>query len=333
MELRRLGDTDIDLSVIGLGTWVFGGRWGGAEDEASAAACHAAIDAGCNWIDTADIYGQGRAERIVGQVLRERREEIVVSTKGGVAWAFEPDLRIWREARGDYLKMACDRSLEALGIDTIDIYHVHWPVEGVSADETMGALFDLQRAGKIRAVAVSNYDIGGLRAAREAGPFQAYQPGYHMFRREIENAELPWCAENGVGVLAYGPLAHGLFTGKMDATTTFPPNDWRAASELFTDDAFPDRVAAVAELQQVAREAGRAGGIAELAVAWVLRRPEVTSAIIGGRDAAQAKANASLAATPLSADEERAIEDVLARHPAASRHYGHGEPPLRQESS
>lgn len=329
MERRRLGTTGIELSAIGLGTWVFGGRWGGADDEASRAACHAAIDAGVNWIDTADIYGQGRAERIVGAVLRERRDEVIVATKGGVAWAFEPDLRIWREARADYLKMACERSLQALGIDTIDIYQVHWPVPGVEAAETMGAMEDLLRAGKIRAIGVSNYDVDGLRAAGAAGSLHAYQAGYHLFRREIEAAELPWCAENGVGVLAYGPLAHGLFTGKMSASTTFGANDWRAQSELFTDDAFADRVAAVGELQEVARESGRPGGVAELAVAWVLRRPEVTSAIIGARDAPQARANAALAARPLGPDEERAIDEVLARHPAAGRHYGHGEPPAR----
>jgi len=333
MERRQLGGTGIELSVIGLGTWVFGGRWGGADDEASRAACHAAIDGGVNWIDTADIYGQGRAERIVGQVLRERRDEVVVATKGGVAWAFEPELRIWREARADYLKMACERSLEALGIDTIDIYQVHWPVPGVDAEETMGAMEDLLREGKIRAIGVSNYGADDLRAAAAAGALHAYQAGYHLFRRDIEAAELPWCAEHAVGVLAYGPLAHGLFTGKMSASTTFAANDWRAQSELFTDDAFPDRVAAVGELQAVARDSGRAGGVAELAVAWVLRRPEVTSAIIGARDARQARANVALAARPLAPDEERAIDEILARHPAAGRHYGHGEPPARPPGS
>jgi aryl-alcohol dehydrogenase-like predicted oxidoreductase len=329
MERRRLGETDLELSVIGLGTWVFGGRWGGADDDASRAACHAAIDAGVNWIDTADIYGQGRAERIVGEVLRERRDEVLVATKGGVAWTFEPEFRIWREADGLYLEMACDRSLEALGIDTIDIYQVHWPVAGVPAEETMGAMESLKRAGKIRAIGVSNYDAAGLRAASAAGHLDSYQAGYHLFRRDIEAAELPWCAESRVGVLAYGPLAHGLLTGKMDESTSFAPNDWRAQSELFADDAFPDRVAAVRELEGVARESGRAGGVAELAVAWVLRRPEVTSAIIGARDADQARANAALAGRPLAPDEERAIDDVLARHPLAGRHYGHGEPPDR----
>ena len=148
-------------------------------------------------------------------------------------------------------------------------------------------------------------------------------------RREIEAAELPWCAEHGVGVLAYGPLAHGLLTGKMDETTTFPPNDWRAQSELFADEAFPERIAVVHELERIADEAGRPGGVAELAVAWVLRRPEVTSAIVGARDAVQATANARLAGAPLSDDEAAAVEAALAAHPLAARHYGHGEPPAR----
>lgn len=331
MERRRLGHTDLELSVIGLGTWVFGGRWGGAEDADSVAACHAAIDAGINWIDTADIYGQHRAERIVGRVLADRRDEVIVATKCGVAWTTEPSFRIWREAGGDYVRGAVDRSLAALGIDHIDLYQVHWPVKRVPAGETMGAMVELTQAGKIGAIGVSNYDADDLAAAEAAGPLDSFQAGYHLLRRDIEAAELPWCAANGVGVLAYGPLAHGLLTGKMTTATRFPPSDWRHDSELFADDAFGERISVVDELARVAVEAGRPGGVAELAVAWVLRRPDVTSAIIGARDAAQATANAALADRPLSDDEAAAVDEVLARHPAASRHYGHGEPPDRDD--
>ena len=331
MERRRLGGTDLELSVIGLGTWVFGGRWGGAEDADSVAACHASLDAGVNWIDTADIYGQHRAERIIGKVLKGRRDDVIVATKCGVAWTTEPSFRIWREASADYIRAAIDRSLQALGIDVIDLYQVHWPVERVAADETMGAMLELKQAGKIRAIGVSNYDMDDLAAAGAAGPLDSFQVGYHLMRREIEAAELAWCAGNDVGVLAYGPLAHGLLTGKMSAATTFAPGDWRNESELFADDAFPERIAVVEELARVADEAGRPGGVAELAVAWVLRRPEVTSAIVGARDADQARVNVRLAGRPLSADEAAAIDDVLARHPAASRHYGHGEPPDRDD--
>lgn len=334
MERRRLGQTDLALSVIGLGTWVFGGRWGGAEDADSAAACHAAIDAGVNWIDTADVYGQGRAERIVGEVVRARREEVLVATKGGVAWDAGPPLRIWREAGADYLRMALERSLRALGLDAVDLYQVHWPVAGVAAEETMGALLALRDAGKVRAIGVSNYGLGHLEAAGAVARIDSYQPGYHLFRRQIEAGELPWCGRNGVGVIAYGPLAHGLLTGKMTAGHTFGEGDWRAGSELFADAAaFGERVQAVRELEEVAREAGRPGGVAELAVAWVLRRPEVTAAIVGARDAGQATANAALAGRPLGADEEAAIEVVLAHHPDVGAAYGHGEPPDRSAAS
>ncbi len=329
METRQLGSTALHLSVIGLGTWVFGGRWGGADDGDSEAACRAALDAGVNWIDTADIYGQHRAERIVGKVLRERRDEVMVATKCGVAWTMEPTFQIWREAGGDYIRQAVDRNLQALGIDVIDLYQVHWPVKSVAAEETIGAMLDLKAAGKIRAIGVSNYDIDDLRAAQAVAPLDSFQVGYHAMRRAVEQAELPWCGDNNVGVLAYGPLAHGLLTGKMTAGTTFGPDDWRSQSEFFADEAFPQRVAVANELAAIAQAAGRAGGVAELAVAWVLRRPEVTSAIIGARNAAQAVANARLGERPLSDDEHRAVEDVLAKYPDAARPYGHGEPPTR----
>ena len=330
MERRRLGSTDLELTTIGLGTWVFGGRWGGADDDDSVAACHAALDAGINWIDTADIYGQGRAERIVGRVVRERRDDVIVATKAGVAWDLSSGtLQIWREASADYLRMSLERSLTALGLDHVDLFQVHWPVQSVAAEETIGALVDLRTEGKIRAIGVSNYDRGFLERAQAVAPIDSFQVGYHLFRDEIEAEELPWCGENNVGVLAYGPLAHGLLTGKMSAGASFPANDWRASSELFVDDAFGERVTAVHELAKVADEAGRPGGVAELAVAWVLRRPEVTSAIIGARNAEQARANAALMGTPLAADEAAAIEAVIERHPLTRRHYGHGEPPDR----
>jgi hypothetical protein len=238
-----------------------------------------------------------------------------------------PPLKIWREASADYLRMSCDRSLEALGLDHIDLFQVHWPVAGVSAEETIGVLVELRDAGKIRAVGVSNYHLADLEAAGAVAQIDSFQPGYHLMRRDIEAAELPWCAAHGTGVIAYGPLAHGLLTGKMTAATTFPENDWRATSELFADDAFAERIAVVAELEELARESGRPGGVAELAVVWVLRRPEITAAIIGARSPEQAVANVALAGRPLTADEDAAIEAILARHPEAARPYGHGEPP------
>jgi len=244
METRRLGNSDLDLTVIGLGTWQFGGRWGGADDADSVAACHAALDAGVNWIDTADIYGQGRAERVVGRVVRERRDEVIVATKGGVAWEAGPGgLRIWREASGAYLRQALERSLTALGMESVDLYQVHWPVDGVAADDTFAELIRMRDEGKIRWIGVSNYHLADLEAAAGAAPITSFQVGYHVMRRQVEEAELPWCRTHGVGVLAYGPLAHGLLTGRMDESTAFPENDWRAQSELFADEHFGERIA------------------------------------------------------------------------------------------
>lgn len=331
MQTRRLGESDLDLTVIGLGTWQFGGRWGGANDHQSAAACHAALDAGVNWIDTADIYGQGRAEAVVGSVLRQRSDDVLVATKGGVAWEATGDgLRIWREASGAYLRMALERSLAALGRDYVDLYQVHWPVAGQDADDTFAELVKMRDEGKIRWIGVSNYDLPDLQAAHASGPFVSLQVGYHVMRRQVEQQEFPWCAAHGVGVLAYGPLAHGLLGGHMDERTTFPVNDWRAQSEFFTDEHFADRVAVARGMQEIATRSGRAGGVAELAVAWVLRRPEVTSAIVGARNAEQARGAAAMGGTPLAPDEQRAIDALLDAYPEAARPYGHGEPPPRQ---
>ena len=140
-----------------------------------------------------------------------------MATKGGVAWEAGPPLRIWREASADYLRAACDRSLEALGLDHIDLYQVHWPVSGGSAQETIGALDELRRSGKVRAIGVSNYALADLEAAGAVAPIDSFQPGYHLMRRDVEAGELAWCRDNDVGVIAYGPLAHGLLTGKMSA--------------------------------------------------------------------------------------------------------------------
>ena len=206
MERRRLGGTDLELSVIGLGTWVFGGRWGGADDADSVAACHAALDAGVNWIDTADIYGQHRAERIVGKVLKERRDEVIVATKCGVAWTTEPTFRIWREASADYIRAAVDRNLQALGIDEIDLYQVHWPVKSVPAEETMGAMLELKQAGKIRAIGVSETTVDELRRAHATRPLTALQSEFSLWTREPLGDVIPWCVEHDVAFVPYAPL-------------------------------------------------------------------------------------------------------------------------------
>ena len=329
MERRRLGATDIELSVIGLGTWVFGGRWGGADDADSLAACHAAIDAGVNWIDTADIYGQGRAERIVGQAVRERRDEVIVATKGGVAWETGPPLRIWREASADYLRMACDRSLEALGLDHIDLYQVHWPVAGVAAEETIGALEELREAGKVRAIGVSNYGLADLEATGAVARIDSFQPGYHLMRRDIEGGELrlvPRARRRRDRLRPARPRPAD--RARCPPETTFAAGDWRAESELFADDAFPERIAVVGELDELAREAGREGGVAELAVAWVLRRPEVTSAIVGARSAEQAAAQRRPGRrAAVGRRGGRRSRRSSPATPTRRGHYGHGEPP------
>ena len=288
------------------------------------AACHAAIDAGVNWIDTADIYGQGRAERIVGQAVRERRDEVVVATKGGVAWESGPPLRIWRARPRRSSRAACDRSLAELGLDRIDLYQA---LAGRRRGRrgTIGALEELRRAGKVRAIGVSNYALADLQAAQAVVQIDSFQPGYHLMRRDIEAAELAWCRENGVGVIAYGLRprpAHREDVGRDDLRPGRLARRERAVRRRRLRSVWPWRASST---RWRARPAARAASPSSRS-RGSCAGPR-SSAIVGARTAEQAVRNAALAASPLTADEEAAIEAVLARHPAASGHYGHGEPP------
>ena len=317
MRYTRLGATDLDVSRVCFGTWQFGGDWGGIEKDEAAGAVRRARELGINIFDTAQAYGWGASERLLGEALRDdiqhRRDEVILATKGGVRSDGGQRLRDSSEA---WLRQGLEESLRNLGVDHIDIYQVHWPDQKVPIEETAGVLDTFVHEGKIRYAGVSNYSVEQMEAFERRRKLDTLQPPYHLFRRDIERDVLPWCREHGVGVLAYGPLAHGLLAGRYDEDTTFPDNDWRSKSALFRGEAFRQNLETVRALGQVADELEIT--VAQLAIAWTLANPAVHTAIVGARSPDQIEQTAPAADVELSEDDLDRIENIMAGAVAVS---------------
>jgi aryl-alcohol dehydrogenase-like predicted oxidoreductase len=309
MQYVRLGKTEMPVSVLALGTWAFGGEWGAFDEGEAKAAIHAALDKGVTLFDTAQGYGFGVSERLLAGALWERvqREEVIVATKGGLRK--EGD-NLLRDLSASWLRQGVESSLRNLGTDYIDLYQLHWPDLKTPADETAGVLEEMVGEGKIRHVGVSNFSPQQMGELARHGRVETDQPPYHMFRREIEKDVLPYCAEHDIGVLAYGPLAHGMLSGRMTAETTFPPDDWRSKSSDFTGERFQRNLAVVARLQQYAENRGIT--LPQLAVAWVISQPAVHVAIVGARRPAQLDSTLPAAEVSLTEEDREEIDKVLA---------------------
>jgi aryl-alcohol dehydrogenase-like predicted oxidoreductase len=309
MRYVRLGKTELQVSVLALGTWAFGGEWGSFDEGEARGAIHAALDQGVTLFDTAQGYGFGVSERLLAAALWERvkREEVIVATKGGLRQ--EGD-NLLRDLSASWLREGVESSLRNLSTDYIDLYQLHWPDPNTPAEETAGVLEEMVGQGKIRHVGISNFSPQQMDELAGHGRVESDQPPYHMFRREIEKDVLPYCAEHDIGVLAYGPLAHGLLSGRMTAGTTFPPGDWRSKSSDFTGDRFQRNLAVVARLQQYA--ASRGITLPQLAVAWVISHPAVHVAIVGARRASQLETTLPAAEVSLSDEDRESIDKILA---------------------
>jgi aryl-alcohol dehydrogenase-like predicted oxidoreductase len=283
MQTTTLGMTDLEVSRIAFGTWQLGGEWGTFDEAAAIAAIHAAREVGVNLFDTAQAYGFGASERMLGRALRHdldhHRDDVVIATKGGLR---PQGGGVVRDSSPGWLREGVESSLRALEIDHIDLYQVHWPDPNVPLAETAGALQAMVDEGKIRHVGVSNYDAEQMAEFARTRPVETVQPPYHLFRRDVEAGVLPYAREHDVGVLAYSPLAHGLLSGAFDEDTTFAADDWRTHSPLFSGEAFRRNLAVVRELQRFAAERDRPVG--QIAVAWVLANPAVHVAIVGSRN-------------------------------------------------
>ncbi|MFG1783852.1 aldo/keto reductase [Rhodococcus oryzae] len=305
MKTTTLGRSGLHVSRIAFGTWQLGGEWGRFDEESAITAIHRARELGVNFFDTAQAYGFGESERILGKALRHElatdRGELVIATKGGLR---RTDSGLVRDASPEWLRRGVDASLTALGIDHIDLYQVHWPDPAVPAAETAGALAELVAAGKIGHVGVSNYDTAQMAEFAATLPVETVQPPYHLFRREIEEELLPHCRAHDIGVLVYGPLAHGLLTGTLTTDTTFAADDWRGTSSVFTGDTFRRNLATVHALETFA--AARRMSVSQLAIAWTLVNPAVHVAIVGARHADHVQD--SLAATEVWLSEADVVE-------------------------
>lgn len=265
---------------MGGGDWKFG--WGDQDDAASIASVHQALDAGVNWIDTAAIYGHGHAERVVGKAIQDRRDDVLIATKCGRVWEGE-SREIGKSLRRESVHREVDVSLQRLGIDCIDLYQIHWPEPDEEIEEGWGAVAELVEAGKIRYAGVSNFNMEQLKRIQPIHPVTSLQPPYSMLRREVEEEILPYCRENQIGIVAYSPMQAGLLTGRFskERVQNLPANDWRKANPFFTSPQLEANLSIIEQLRPVAAQMEIT--LPQLALAWVLRRSEMTAAIAGAR--------------------------------------------------
>lgn len=313
--VRSLGGSPLQLTTIGLGTWAMGGggwkfAWGDQDDAESVRAIRAGLDAGINWIDTAAIYGHGRAEEIVGQAIEGRRREVIVATKCGRVWE-EGSREIGKSLRRESVFAEADASLRRLKTDVIDLYQIHWPEPDNEIEEGWSAIQELIQAGKVRFGGVCNFSVAQLERAQRLFPVTSLQPPYSMLNRDIEAELVPWCDQHRVGILAYSPMQAGLLTGAFtrERALALSTDDWRSRSPYFQEPQLSKNLRIVDGLRSVAARLNIT--VAQLALAWVLRLPEVTSAIAGARRPDQIQETVQAGRIELTGEAIAEIEALL----------------------
>ena len=298
MDQIRLGRSGMKVSRLAFGTWQLGGEWGPTDKTEAIAAIRRAADQGITLFDTAQGYGFGASEQLLTKALQGvARDRVLVATKGGLRPTGDG---LVRDSSPAWIRKGVDESLQALGRDHIDLYQVHWPDPATPFEDTAGTLAELVALGKIRHVGVSNFDAGQIEAFSATLPVETLQPPYHLFRSGIETAILPYTAAHDIGVMIYGPLAHGLLGGHLTEDTAFPAGDWRGSSPDFKGATFGRNLAAVEKLRRLASDLGVTLG--QLAVAWTLANPAVHVAIVGTRDPRHV--DEAVAAADLDLDDE-----------------------------
>ena len=318
MQKRRLGNTDLELTTVGLGTWAIGGPWqygwGPQDDDEAIGAILAALEAGINWIDTAPAYGLGHSEELIGQALKQVKEKPLIATKCGILWNQKKEKVSCLKRQS--IRDECHASLDRLGIDVIDLYQLHWPEPDEDLEEAWEEMARLLDEGKVRYLGASNFTVEQIERVQKIYPAVALQPPYSMLHREVEDELLDYCGQNEIGVVAYSPIQRGLLTGKFDRARfeALASDDHRRMSPDFLEPQFSATLELVDDLKKIAERNGRT--CAQLAISWVLRRPEVTAAIVGARRPSQIIETAPAADWDLSEKDIEEIERLLAKREA-----------------
>jgi aryl-alcohol dehydrogenase-like predicted oxidoreductase len=319
MEHRPFGRTGLEVSAIGFGCWEIGGGYGDIEEQEFGRAISRSLDLGINCFDTAEGYGLGASERALGAALGNRRDEAIIVSKFGVNYRDMPNMR---DSSRDRVLTSIDKCLKNLGTDYVDVYLVHWPDRNTPFEETMSALDDIIRDGKARFVGLSNFKLSEIKACMAMRRIDVVQYGWNMFDRRMQQEILPYCAEEGVGFMAYGGLSYGLLTGTFTEDHDFGSEDWRARqgnmgaikvfAALFGPEKFKDNVRAVNELKEVAARNGKS--IAQLALRWATSHPAVSTALVGCRTVAEVEDNVGAVGWTISDADNAEIDAIFARH-------------------
>ncbi len=314
MQTKQLGNSELYITPIGFGAWAIGGSgwshgWGSQDDTESILAIQRAIDLGINWIDTAAVYGLGHSEEVVARALKGVSNRPYVFTKCSQVWNEQREVSTVLKA--DSLKREVEDSLRRLQIEAIDLYQIHWP--NADIEEGWATLVELQKQGKLRYIAVSNFNVEQMRRIQKIAPITSLQPPYSLLDRDVEQEILPFCQQEKIGVINYSPMSSGMLTGAMtkERVQNLPADDWRRRSQKFQEPNLSRNLELVELLRQIAERHGRSPG--EVAIAWTLRHPAITAAIVGGRNAKQVEEIIGASEFCLSEAEIKEIEIFLSR--------------------